>query len=98
MTEESWNTERKTLPPDYAKTEQRSFLEYKLAPVYEPTSVSISIGEKVLKYTGDYQIEGTVVGIFSMLNGAVRYVVEHEAKPHGSFCHIYSVKNIKRIE
>jgi hypothetical protein len=51
-------------------------------------------GTRVRKVTGDYQIEGTVVGHAEMLNGKVRYVVEHEATGGGSFLHIYAAANL----
>ena len=55
------------------------------------------IGDKVEKYTGDYTIPGEVRAIFTMKNGAVRYVVEHEAVGGGAFLHIYSEKNLRPI-
>ncbi len=53
---------------------------------------------KVKKVTGDYQIEGTIVGHAEMLNGKVRYVVEHKAEGGGSFLHIYAEANLRIIE
>ncbi len=52
-----------------------------------------NIGDKVLKYTGDYQLEGEIRAIFTTKAYKVRYVVEH--KP--GFLHIYSEANIKII-
>lgn len=52
-----------------------------------------NIGDKVLKYTGDYQLEGEIRSIFSTKSGKIRYVVEH--KP--GFLHIYSDTNIKKL-
>src|SRR4051812_38282799 len=54
------------------------------------------IGDQVEKYTGDYRARGEIRGIFTMKNGAVRYVVEHKADG-GSFCHISSEKNLRRV-
>ena len=54
------------------------------------------IGDQVEKYTGDYRARGEIRGIFTMKNGAVRYVVEHKAEG-GSFCHIYSENNLRRV-
>lgn len=54
--------------------------------------------EQVEKYTGDYRAKGEVRGIFPMKNGAIRFVVEHPAEGGGSFCHIYSEKNLRRVE
>lgn len=55
-----------------------------------------TIGDQVEKHTGDYHAKGEVRGIFAMKNGAIRYVVEHPAEGGGSFCHIYSEKNLRR--
>lgn len=49
------------------------------------------IGDKVKKITGDYAFDGTVVAAFSMLNGAERYVVEHD---ECHMLHIFSEKNL----
>lgn len=56
-----------------------------------------SIGDKVEKHTGDYHAKGEVRGIFAMKNGAIRYVVEHPAEGGGSFCHIYSENNLRKV-
>jgi len=53
----------------------------------------MEVGTKVLKYSGDYQLEGEVRAIFTTKRGKLRYVVEHEP----GFLHIYSEKNIKEI-
>lgn len=58
---------------------------------------AFKIGDRVEKFTGDYTAPGEVVGIFMMKNGAVRFVVEHKAEGGGSFCHIYSEKNLRRV-
>lgn len=52
-----------------------------------------SVGDYVLKHSGDYQLAGVVVSIFKKLDGKVRYVVEHSP----GFLHIYGEKNIKKI-
>ena len=57
-----------------------------------------NIGDKVEKFTGDYKAKGEVRGQFFMKNGALRYVVEHKADGGGSFCHIYSAKNLRRVK
>jgi hypothetical protein len=44
-----------------------------------------NIGNLVEKHTGDYRAKGEVQGVFTMSNGAVRYVVEHKAEGGGSF-------------
>lgn len=36
------------------------------------------VGDKVVKDTGDYTYEGTIVAVFNKKNGAKRYVVEHD--------------------
>jgi len=48
-------------------------------------------GDKVVKITGDYSFDGTVVAAFSMLSGAERYVVEHDGC---HMLHIFSEKNL----
>lgn len=53
--------------------------------------------DPVEKYTGDYTARGLIVGRFTMTSGAERYVVEHKADGGGSFCHIYSPANLRRI-
>lgn len=59
---------------------------------------AFTIGDQVEKHTGDYHAKGEVRGIFAMKNGAIRYVVEHPAEGGGSFCHIYSEKNLRKVE
>lgn len=59
---------------------------------------AFKVGDKVEKHTGDYHAKGEVRGIFAMNNGAIRYVVEHPAEGGGSFCHIYSEKNLRKVE
>lgn len=57
--------------------------------------MSFNIGDKVTKCTGDYRISGEVRSVFTMANGAVRYVVEHKAEGGGSFLHIYGAHNLE---
>jgi hypothetical protein len=57
-----------------------------------------NIGDLVEKHTGDYRAKGEVRGVFTMSNGAVRYVVEHKAEGGGSFCHIYSGQNLRLLK
>lgn len=59
---------------------------------------AFQFGEQVEKHTGDYTAKGEVRGIFPMKNGAIRFVVEHPSEGGGSFCHIYSEKNLRRVE
>lgn len=51
----------------------------------------MNVGDKVEKFTGDYQLEGEVRSVFTTKSGKVRYVVEHEP----GFLHIYSRENLK---
>jgi hypothetical protein len=57
-----------------------------------------AVGDRVEKVTGDCQITGEVRAVFKMANEAVRLVVEHRAEGGGSFLHIYSPKNLRRID
>lgn len=52
------------------------------------------VGDKVLKYTGDYKLVGEVRAFFLTKAGKLRYVVEHEP----GFLHIYSPANLKKAE
>jgi len=55
------------------------------------------VGEQVEKFTGDYQLPGEIRAVFSLWDGGpVRYVVKHEAKGGGFFCHIYTATNLRR--
>jgi len=57
-----------------------------------------TVGARVLKVTGEYHIEGTIVAVFHKADGTTpRLVVEHEAKPQGSFLHIYGPANLKAL-
>lgn len=51
------------------------------------------IGDRVMKFTGDYQLRGEVRAVFTTKAGNTRYVVEHEP----GFLHIYSEKNIRHL-
>jgi hypothetical protein len=45
--------------------------------INKPSSPAFIIGEQVKKAPGgDYQYEGTIVGVIRKLSGAIRYVVE----------------------
>lgn len=46
----------------------------------------LEVGDRVLKYTGDYQLLGEIVAKFYTTTGKLRYVVEHSP----GFLHIYS--------
>lgn len=50
-----------------------------------------AIGERVDKYTGDYQLAGEVRAVFMTKAGKVRYVVEHDP----GFLHIYGDANLR---
>lgn len=55
-------------------------------------------GDMVLKHTGDYRLTGEVRSAFQLYDGGPwRYVVRHEAKEGGLFCHIYSAENLRSI-
>lgn len=53
----------------------------------------MKVGDKVLKFTGDYKLEGEVRAVFTKKDGKIRYVVEHEP----GFLHIYSEANLVNI-
>lgn len=53
-----------------------------------------NVGDKVLKCTGDYHLEGVVVSVFQTLEGKVRYVVEHQPFAPG-LLHIYGETNLR---
>lgn len=58
------------------------------------TTMLFDVGQKVLKYTGDYTLPGEVRARFTTKAGNVRYVVEHEP----GFLHIYSEHNLRLLE
>lgn len=53
-----------------------------------------AIGQRVEKFTGDYQLEGTVRAVFQTGSGKVRLVVEHDP----GFLHIYSPANLRPVQ
>lgn len=55
--------------------------------------VEIKIGDRVEKYTGDYQLDGEVRAVFQTRAGKTRYVVEHDP----GFLHIYGPANIRKL-
>lgn len=58
------------------------------------TTFTFQRGEVVKKVTGDYHLEGVVVGHAVTTAGKVRYVVEHTP----GFLHIYSEANLISIK
>ncbi|ORE90958.1 hypothetical protein [Aurantimonas sp. 22II-16-19i] len=52
-----------------------------------------AIGDRVEKFTGDYQIAGEVRSVFTTLAGKTRYVVEHSP----GFLHIYGPSNLRPL-
>lgn len=53
----------------------------------------MKVEDKVLKYTGDYQLEGEIRSVFTTKKGKTRYVVEHD----NGILHIYSDANLKLL-
>jgi hypothetical protein len=54
----------------------------------------LSMGDKVIKDTGDYTFSGVVIAVFLKRNGtAVRYVVENEE----GICHIFNDRQIRKV-
>ena len=51
------------------------------------------IGDRVEKFTGDYQLAGYVRAVFTTRAGKLRYVVEHDP----GFLHIYGQANLRAI-
>lgn len=54
------------------------------------------LGDRVEKHTGDYKLEGIVVGHAVTVDGKMRYVVEHRPLAPGML-HIYSAANLRRV-
>jgi hypothetical protein len=52
-----------------------------------------AVGDKVEKYTGDYQLKGEVRAVFTTKSGKTRYVVEHDP----GFLHIYGPDNLRAV-
>lgn len=50
-----------------------------------------SVGDRVEKWTGDYQLPGEVRAAFTTRAGKIRYVVEHDC----GILHIYSGANLR---
>ena len=59
-----------------------------------PDENGFLIGQKVEKFSGDYQTIGEIRARYTTCKGAVRYVVEIE--PQG-FQHIFSAGNIRAL-
>ena len=51
-----------------------------------------AVGDRVEKFTGDYQLAGTIRSVFKTSRGHVRVVVEHDP----GFLHIYSPSYLRR--
>lgn len=51
------------------------------------------VGDRVEKYTGDYQLEGEVRSVLTTKKGNIRYVVEHD----NGILHIYSEQNLRAV-
>ena len=52
---------------------------------------AFGVGERVEKFTGDYQITGIIRAAVRTNAGHIRYVVEHEP----GFLHIYNESNLR---
>lgn len=51
----------------------------------------MKVGDRVRKFTGDYQLDGVIVAIFDTTAGKTRVVVEHKQ----GFLHIYNPMQLK---
>ncbi|RYC10131.1 hypothetical protein [Ciceribacter ferrooxidans] len=93
-----YTTRRLRLETDRAfeRGRQQAFDEM-LTAMHDGIPPTFSICEQVEKHTGDYTARGEVRAVFAMKNGAIRFVVEHQAEGGGSFCHIYSEKNLRKV-
>ena len=69
-------------------------MEAKIACIDHAMTSAFHIGDRVEKFTGDYQLAGEVRAVFVTRWGRVRLVVEHPA----GFCHIYSEANLRLLE
>lgn len=92
-----YTTRRLRLETDRAfeRGRQQAFDEM-LTAAHDGIPPVFTVGEQVEKHTGDYTAGGEVRAVFAMKNGAIRFVVEHQAEGGGSFCHIYSEKNLRK--
>ena len=54
------------------------------------------VGDRVIKCTGDYRLEGRVVGVAFTSAGVTRYIVEHVPSAPG-LLHIYSEVNLSLL-
>ena len=50
------------------------------------------VGERIEKYTGDYQLDGEIRAVLETRAGKLRYVVEHGQ----GFLHIYNETQLRR--
>ena len=53
------------------------------------------VGDRVRKFSGDYNWEGTVRAVFLTWNGQTRYVVGHPVE-YGEVLHIYNHNQLLR--
>ena len=58
--------------------------------------ISVAVGDRVKKCTGDYSVTGWIVAAFRKRSGAVRYVVECE-QPAGLLL-IYNQSQLEPVE
>lgn len=57
---------------------------------------AFKIGDRVFKWTGDYQGPGYVRGISRLASGKLRYLVGHRIEGgSGEFLHVYAAGNLK---
>lgn len=56
--------------------------------------IEFRVGDRVEKFTGDYQLSGEIRAVFTNRKGAKRIVVEHEP----GFLHIYGPHNLRHLE
>lgn len=83
-----WENQRVGLTPPMLTAIRRGYWGALMPPGSLPT---YACGDRVLKHTGDYRLEGTVVSSFQTLGGKWRYVVEHDM----GILHIYSDANLR---
>ena len=63
---------------------------------YKMAGASFTIGDEVMKHTGDYQWRGIICAVFWTPQENLRYVVAHPVDG-GYVLHIYSEKNLRRV-